>query len=276
MKSYGSVIALFALILLPAPALNAQADVFSNTFVNFDEDTFDMFGYSAMIATYDVQFYYAATMETTMLVQGGKVLDVASFNSGDDEYLIAEVGANGVPGATIRVSARTGLAPYYRNRNLQSYDVFNFQYWTARAITRRNYAHFMGKGPAKFITTKDEDWPSDAVKPPPGVLAIDIRNGKSWRTGGSVVLDKWPTTATTLTAKGMTETGKFRWTVGPKLKIIGSAKGPKICVYGLKRSEKDGDATVSLVFTSRTGKKQTAQIPFTIRAPISLTRFGIQ
>jgi hypothetical protein len=57
MKSYGSVLALFALILLPAPALHAQVDVFTNTFVNFDEDTFDMFGYSAMIATLEVQFY---------------------------------------------------------------------------------------------------------------------------------------------------------------------------------------------------------------------------
>jgi hypothetical protein len=37
--------------------LHAQVDVFTNTFVNFDEDTFDMFGYSAMIATLEVQFY---------------------------------------------------------------------------------------------------------------------------------------------------------------------------------------------------------------------------
>jgi len=268
-------IAVCALIFLSAPVLHAQADVYSSTFLILDEESYEIHGYFAMITTYDVLFYYEAAMDTTLLLRDGKNLDVSSVNSSDDEYLIAEVGAPAVPGATIRISTRIGVSPYYHNRSMQAYDVFNFQYWSTRGVSRRNYAHFIGKGPAHFIVENDSAWPSDAEKPAPGSLIIEVQKGKAWLGGGSVVLDKIPTTLTRLTAKGMAGTGKLRWTAGPKLKVIGSAKGPQICVRGLSRSDTKGDTSVSLIFVSRTGKKQTATVAFTVREPISLTRFGI-
>ena len=266
-------IVLAGILWVSTPKLHAQADVYTGTFLTLDQDNWDMIGYSAMIATYDVLFYYEVMMDTTMLLKDGKNLDVSSTNSSDDEYLIAEVSAAGIPGATVRVSTRVGLSAMYRKRNQDAYDVFNFKYWSSRGISRRNYAHFIGKGPAQYIKDDDSDWPSDAEKPIPGALTIDVQKGRAWRGGGSVVLDKTPTTPITLTAKGMEGQGKFRWAVGPKLALIGSSTSPQIRIRGSGRSGATGVEEVSLTFTSRTGKQQNASIRITIREPASLLRF---
>ena len=48
-----------------------------------------------------------------------------------------------------------------------------------------------------------------------------------------------------------------------------------LCTIGIGLSETKADSSVSLSFVSRTGKKQTASIAFTVREPTSLTRFGM-
>jgi hypothetical protein len=282
MKSKSLSLVLGALIILAAPALHAQSDIYTSTFIAFDPERWEIHGYSAAIATYDVQFYYGVVAVATLSPEDGKNLDVSSVNSSDDEYTIAEVGIHPAPIGLMYIGSCHGVTPYYYKPRLQPYDAFNFQYrlpggGTMAPYIRRNYIHFIGRGPAHYIKKNENELNrcGDAEKAAPGSLAIEVQEGKSWMGGGSVVLDKLPTTLTKLTAEGMTGPGKFRWTVGPKLKLVGSARRSEILVCGTGLSDTNGDTSVSLSFVSRTGKKQTASIAFTVRKPTSLTRLGI-
>lgn len=267
-----------ALTLLLAPKLHAQADMYSCNFLTFDQENNELYGYSAISATYDVMFFYEVVMETTLLIRDGKTLDVASANSSDDEYVIAEVCSPSTPGTRYLISGKLGAGPYYSKNEVGSYDVFNFQYWAQRAVVRRNYSHFMGKGPARYVKESEMD-PTNGFGRTRGVgkLAIDVQAGRACLDGGCVVLSPLKTSVATtkLTAAGIAGPGKYQWLLGPKLAFVGSHSGAKIHVRGTSLSGAKGDTSVSLVYVPRSGSKQTASIRFTIRGPISLASLGV-
>jgi hypothetical protein len=279
MKGDLSTIVVGALMLLAVPALHAQSDIYAHTYLMLDLDGWNSHGYGAVIATYEVQFYYDILADT-ILLQDGKEVDLSSANSCDDEYLIAGVSSILEGGKRIQARSRLGLSPYYHDHNLQGYDAFNYGNLPESSETYRiNYARYIGRGPAKYLPVHSHEmheWDlrieAEGTR---GSLRIEVQSGKAWTGGGSVVLDDSPTTMTELAAKGMTEAGKFRWTVGPKLKLIGSAKKSEVRVRGTGLSKTKADSSVLLSFISRTGKKQTASIAFTVREPTSLMRFGV-
>ncbi len=271
-------IVLWVLILLMSPELRAQADMYSYNFLTFDQENNEMYGYSAISATYDVLFFYEEAMETTLLIRDGKILDVASSNSSDDEYVIAEVCSPSAPGTSYQISGKLGAGPHFSNNEGESYDVFNFQYWALHAVVRRNYAHFSSKGPAHYSKESEMDPANgfDRTKVV-GKLAINVQTGRACLNGGCAVLrpSKTPVATTKLTAAGIAGPGKYKWRLGPKLAFVGSHSGAKIHVRGTSLSGAKGDTFVTLVYTPRSGSKETASIRFTIRAPISMASLGL-
>lgn len=267
-----------ALTLLLAPELRAQADMYSCNFLTFDQENNELYGYSAISATYDVMFFYEVVMETTLLIRDGKTLDVASANSSDDEYVIAEVCSPSTPGTRYLISGKLGAGPHFSKNEDQVYDAFNFQYWALHAVVRRNYAHFAGRGPAHYSKESEMDPANgfDRAKVV-GKLAINVQTGRACLNGGCVVLHppRTPVATTKLTAAGIAGPGIYEWLLGPKLAFVGPHSGAQIHVRGTSLSNAKGDTSVTLVYTPRSGSREAASIRFTVRAPISLASLGI-
>jgi hypothetical protein len=268
-----------ALVCLAGTVLHAQSDIYMSTFLMLDSDGWELHGYDAMISTYEVQFYYDVLTDAVLLQADGKQLGSSSANSSDDEYVIAELNAQPEAGMTIQIRTSHGVAPFFRDRGSRRYDAFNFQNVPKSSGVPINYVHYFGRGPANYISSHyietDESNLREEANRSLGIPAIEVQKGKAWTGGGSVVLDKVPTTLTELKAKGISERDRFYWTVGPKLKVVGSSKKRAISVRGTSLSNNSGDTSVSLSFGSRKGQKQTVSIAFTVRTPVSLARFGV-
>jgi len=271
-------IVFWMLTVLISPELRAQADMYSFNFLTFDQENNEMFGYSAISATYDVLFFYEVATETTLLIRDGKTLDVASANSSDDEYVIAEVCTPSAPGTRYQISGKLGAGPHFSRNEDEFYDVFNFHYWALHAVVRRNYAHFVGKGPAGYEKESEMDPVNgfDRTRVV-GRLAINVQTGRAGLDGGSVVLrpSKDSAATTKLSAAGITGTGNYHWLLGPKLAFVGPDSGAKIHVRGTGLSSAKGDTSVTLIYTPKSGSKEAATIRFTVRAPITLASLGI-
>jgi hypothetical protein len=271
-------IVLWVLILLMSPELRAQADMYTYNFLTYDQENNEMYGFSAVSATYDVLFFYEVGTETTLLIRDGKTLDVASANSSDDEYVIAEICSPSAPGTRYQISGKFGAGPHFSKNGGEFYDVFNFHYWALHAVVRRNYARFSGRGPAVY-SKEDEMDPANGFGRTKvvGKLAINVQTGRACLDGGCVVLhaSKTPASMTKLTAAGIAGPGEYEWLLGPKLAFVGDHSGAKIHVRGTSLSGAKGDTSVTLIFTPRSGNKEAASVRFTIRAPISLASLGI-